>query len=293
MSFLQSKNMQYILVLLTTIAVISSIYLWSLGEDTQDVRRAKYGDTTVIQYTGYFEDDRIFDTNVELIAGSPDYPKSSTFTERDVYEPLTVTIGEGRFLPDFEMAIIDMAPGETKTITIPAERGYGLDNNDLIVEINITEYYDIYEQMTVQEFNQIYGDDYNTSADGPPVNMTFQHWVYGWDLVVVNVTTDRLVTIRNKAVEGLVEAFPWDTHILYVDEAINEIKLQHSPSVNDVLKKQYDNVYHFTPGWPEKPHKEGPGIVIDVTIDTFTINYNREVTGDTLMFDLTLLSIEK
>jgi len=67
---------------------------------------AKSGDTVKVDYTGRLADDTIFDSSV----GS---------------DPPEFTIGSGQLIARFEEAVIGMKPGESQTITIPAEEAYG------------------------------------------------------------------------------------------------------------------------------------------------------------------------
>jgi FKBP-type peptidyl-prolyl cis-trans isomerase 2 len=66
--------------------------------------RAGTGDTVAVIYTGTLEDGTIFDR-----------PE----------EPRQITLGAGEINPAFEEALVGMAPGETKTVFLPAERAYG------------------------------------------------------------------------------------------------------------------------------------------------------------------------
>lgn len=68
--------------------------------------RVKEGDTIVIEYTGKLEDGTVFDST-------------------DGKNPLEFTVGEGEVIPGLEKGVIGMSPGESKTIVIPAEEGYG------------------------------------------------------------------------------------------------------------------------------------------------------------------------
>lgn len=76
--------------------------------------RARTGDTVVVAYTGTLEDGTIFDR-----------PE----------EPQQVTIGAGAINPEIEEALVGMAPGETKTVVLPAERAYGPYRKDLVLRL--------------------------------------------------------------------------------------------------------------------------------------------------------------
>jgi len=74
--------------------------------------QAKMGDTVNVHYTGTLDDGTVFDSSVNR-------------------EPLTFTIGAGQVIPGFEEGVIDMAPGEAKTVHIPAEQAYGARRSEL------------------------------------------------------------------------------------------------------------------------------------------------------------------
>jgi|TARA_B100000315_G_C14506251_1_gene554748 FKBP-type peptidyl-prolyl cis-trans isomerase 2 len=77
---------------------------------------AKDGDTVKVHYTGTLEDGTTFDTSVGR-------------------EPLEFTLGEGRVIPGFEEVVKGMQVGQSKTVTIPPERAYGLRLDDLVLVI--------------------------------------------------------------------------------------------------------------------------------------------------------------
>ena len=75
--------------------------------------QANVGDRVKVHFTGYLEDGKIF---------------GSTMDE----DPFEFTIGEKNMLPGFEMAVIGMKKGETKTVTLSPEEGYGAYNKELV-----------------------------------------------------------------------------------------------------------------------------------------------------------------
>ncbi|MDM7933997.1 MAG: peptidylprolyl isomerase [Methanothrix sp.] len=93
------------------------------------MNQAKIGDTVRVHYSGQLDNGFLFDSS----EGS---------------EPLELELGSGRFIPGFEEAIVGMTPGETRTVTVPPEKGYGryredrvlkIDKNDLPEEISPVE----------------------------------------------------------------------------------------------------------------------------------------------------------
>lgn len=77
----------------------------------------KQGDTIRIRYVARIEDGTVFDSS----EGRP---------------PLEFTVGEGEVIPGLEQGVIGMSIGETKTITIPAELGYGPYMKDRVFEMD-------------------------------------------------------------------------------------------------------------------------------------------------------------
>ncbi len=74
------------------------------------------GDTISVHYTGKLENGEIFDSS----SGR---------------RPLTFTVGTGQIIRGFDEAVVGMAVGETKTVTIAPEMAYGPRQVELIVDI--------------------------------------------------------------------------------------------------------------------------------------------------------------
>lgn len=84
------------------------------------MKQAKEGDTVSLHYKGTFEDGTVFDSS-------------------ETHGALKFTIGKGMVIPGFEEAVTGMKLGETKTVTIPPEKGYGPHKDELLIKINKTE----------------------------------------------------------------------------------------------------------------------------------------------------------
>lgn len=81
------------------------------------MQKAKKGDTVIISYIGRLEDGTVFDS-----------------TENR--NPLEFTVGEGELIPGLEQGIIGMMPGESRTIMIPMEMGYGPHLKERVCELD-------------------------------------------------------------------------------------------------------------------------------------------------------------
>jgi peptidylprolyl isomerase len=75
--------------------------------------QARSGDAVKIHYDGFLDDGTLF--------GSSRGQK-----------PVEFTIGDGKLIPGFENAVIDMEEGDTKTVIIPPEDGFGKHKEDLV-----------------------------------------------------------------------------------------------------------------------------------------------------------------
>lgn len=80
--------------------------------------QAKTGDRVMLDYVGTFDDGSVFDSSME---------------------PLEFEIGQGEMLPEFENAVLGMAVGETKTVTIMPKDAYGEYDNDLLFTLDRSE----------------------------------------------------------------------------------------------------------------------------------------------------------
>jgi peptidylprolyl isomerase len=99
-------------IVLIAIVAVAAVVLFA-GE------KAANGNSVNVYYTGTFANGTVFDSDV---GGTP----------------LTITIGAHRVIPGFENAVIGMRPGETKTVTIPAEQAYGAYNAAYVYVLNRT-----------------------------------------------------------------------------------------------------------------------------------------------------------
>ena len=78
--------------------------------------QAMLGNTVKVHYRGTLEDGSEFDTSHGR-------------------EPIEVTIGHGQVIPGFEEALLGMAVGENKSVTIAADDAYGPYRNELVQEV--------------------------------------------------------------------------------------------------------------------------------------------------------------
>ena len=85
--------------------------------------KVKEGDTVKVHYTGKLANGEVFDSS-------------------EGRQPLEFTIGNGSLIPGFEKGVVGMDVGDTKTIEISPEEGYGERRDELVVEVNKDDFPD-------------------------------------------------------------------------------------------------------------------------------------------------------
>ena len=78
----------------------------------------KTGNKISVEYTGRLESGEVFDTSRGR-------------------QPLSFEVGAGQMIKGFDKAVLDMALGEKKTVTIPPEEAYGDKKDDLFISMPI------------------------------------------------------------------------------------------------------------------------------------------------------------
>jgi FKBP-type peptidyl-prolyl cis-trans isomerase 2 len=89
------------------------------------LQKVQSGDNISVNYTGKLENGEVFDSS--LLPGR---------------EPLTFDVGAGQMIKGFDAGVLGMKVGETKTITMPPEDGYGVSNPANIVTVDANQFAD-------------------------------------------------------------------------------------------------------------------------------------------------------
>lgn len=82
---------------------------------------AKAGDTVRVHYTGTLNDGQEFDSSRGR-------------------EPLEFTLGTGQVIPGFDDAVTGMQPGDEKKVTLPADEAYGQRRDDLVLQVERSQF---------------------------------------------------------------------------------------------------------------------------------------------------------
>ncbi|MEX2589421.1 MAG: peptidylprolyl isomerase [Chitinophagales bacterium] len=82
--------------------------------------QATKGSKVKVHYTGKLTDETVFDSSRERA-------------------PLEFTVGAGQMIEGFDVAVDGMKVGESKEVTIPAEKAYGPRNEEAIINVPKTK----------------------------------------------------------------------------------------------------------------------------------------------------------
>ena len=152
---------------------------------------AKVGDKVRINYTGTLEDGSVFDTTIKEEGCCQD--DDCGCSDDDGCDddgcgcesgPMELTIGNEEFFPQVEEALVGMAPGEKKTVTIPAVDAFGEYDEEEVFSISR-------DQLTGDIVPEVGMELELTGDDDEPVEVT-----------VVEVSDDTLTVDANHPLAG-------------------------------------------------------------------------------------------
>ena len=116
---------------------------------------AQTGDKVTVHYTGTLEDGSVFDSSEEPAEEANDHScgcSSKAASDHSCGDgdhgcgcaseatgPMEFVIGAGQLIPKFEAAVIGLEPGQSVTITIPADDAYGQYAEEMVAVIERSE----------------------------------------------------------------------------------------------------------------------------------------------------------
>jgi len=270
---------------------------WEKEDKVEEVIRIQEGDEVTADYTGRFlgaggELGPVFDTSEPEIARNESIPKSQSFRERPTYDDLTFTVGSGQMIKGFEEAVIGKKEKESFTVTIPPEDGYGRSVPELVKTINTSQTISLRETISREDFTKIY----------PAVDLetmdSFIHPFWRWDVHIASYDTQS-VTFWHEPIYGKeYKAFPWNTTVADISTQKNTITLHHDiTEITYTTSIPYIMMVTYDPLWAEKAKSAAANEPMEGFVTSkggiITIDFNTEVTGKTLVFQITINSIKR
>lgn len=267
-------------VLVVCLLIVAGISLGDIFSGDDDaIKVAETDDEVAVDYIGTYDNGWVFDTSLWEVADDPEVPKSFTFDkkEQSEYNPMELTIGEGRLLAGFESAIEGLAVNESTTVTLNASEGYGEVPSDELVTVPVQQELALRETMNLSEFEDRYGEQ----ADA---GKTVSHPVHGWDVTVEvyspavdEVTVKNLPTVGEKywSYGDSNEDEGWDVKVLNMNSSKIIIENQVSSSMANSVKgvDSEDETFYL--------HEVSDG--------QMQFKYAEERVGQNLTFTITLV----
>ncbi|RLI91682.1 MAG: hypothetical protein DRO94_03795 [Candidatus Altiarchaeales archaeon] len=222
---------------------------------------ARYGDIVEVNYIARLENGTIFDTTYEDVAES-----SGIYNPTRIYKPLRFRIGEGKVIRGFEMNIIGMRIHENKTFRVPPELGYGYWDPKKVIEIDKIQRSPRIINVSIDEFVR------NLKQE-PIINKTYLVNKSGWNVTVIKIRNDT-VEIRQTPPVGSGVITPYGIGTVNLTE--DYILIEINPKLGEKIKTEYGNAR-----------------VIGIGRKKIRLDFNHELAGETLYFEVVLENITR
>ena len=131
--------------------------------------QAKNGDKVKVHYTGKLENGTVFDSSLKR-------------------DPLEFTIGSGEMIADFEQAVVNMNPGDSKTVKIPYANAYGPHRDEMLMVVDRSQFPDGLEPRIDQKLQVKHPDGQDSvvtvvDISGDKITLDANHPLAGKDLI--------------------------------------------------------------------------------------------------------------
>jgi FKBP-type peptidyl-prolyl cis-trans isomerase 2 len=267
------------------------------------VQTVKNGDNISVDYVGSFQDGKVFDTSIESVA------KANNLSNPNAqYEPLNFTVGKRSVIEGFDEGVIGMKVGDTRTLTIPPEKGYPVDPSriqvsPIIQEIPATSVIPRVLEVPTSQFEQVFGPNHSVgdTVTIPDTNI---------NVTITNMTPE--ISLKYNLIVGSNiwdSRAPWNETVIKIDDknitvkpkiTKNEIiQFQGAPFNTTVIDVNDTNITLRNNRIPDKritvPGMFGQMVDMKISFNETSIimDQNSEVAGKTLIFNVTLRSIDK
>jgi len=269
----------FVVFLIAIALALTAYYVWLVPVRPSDVRIAEEGDSVSVDYVGYFADTNlIFDTSIESVArDNASFHKAVSFAWRARWQPLSFRVGDGSVVIGFNEGVRGLALGASSTVIVSAEEGYGPMDPDLVQVRPLLESVPVRLTLNATEFQAKY-----STAPASGIKVTDPFW--GWEAIVE--VSGSIVRVTNSPELGeIVRPYDaWEAEVISIDDAASagagEIIVRHridTGMANRLGGKSNGQAFYVS--------------AVDVDAGTYTMNYNREVVGRTLVFQVTLRSL--
>lgn len=277
------SNWIVLLVLVIVVAgVLGVYYAYFTPKAGAPTLYVQLGDKITVDYIGTFQTSgRVFDTsNTSVAKDNATYPKAFSFSWRSSWTPLSFTVGDRSVIPGFDEGVRGLPQGGADTIAVTQDQGYGPADPTKVFVHKLLE---SVPEKTVYDPTSFFA----YFKTNPVSGSTVADPVWGWpDYVgvagsVVTVTASPALNQRIRPYDA------WTATVVsidsFADNGTGVIQVQHdlTPSMVDAVGGTVSGTQTFYLA------------DVDPAAGTYTLSFNREVVGRTLLFQATIVSITR
>lgn len=277
------SNWVVLLVLAVVIAgVLGVYYAYFTPKAGPPTLHVQQGDKIEVDYIGTFENSgRVFDTsNASVAKDNATYPKAFSFSWRSSWTRLSFTVGDHSVVTGFDEGVRGLPLGGADTIVVPQEAGYGPADPAEVFTHKLLESVPV---KTVYNETSFFAYFKTNPVSGSMITDPVWNWL---DSVAV---ANNVITVT--ASPGLGQTIrpynAWtatvDSIDSFADNGTGVILVRHdlTPDMVDAVGGTLSGTQTF--------------YLADVNMaaGTYTLSFNREVVGRTLLFQVTITSITR
>ena len=223
-------------------------------------------DIVTVDYVGRYLNDTVFDTSIGEIA-----EENNIVNPVRQYGPLTFTLGYGGLIPGFEEAVEGMKIGEENDVTIPPEKAFGYQSDELIQEIERKQASPMVQNVSMDKFMTDIGLEPYVGLEFTVPNRTAYELT--WPMTVLTVYNDT-ITFRYERGDNTTIKTVFGNALVYNEE--EEI-------IIEIHAEKGDEIVTLA----------GPAKIIDVNEENMTVDFNHPLAGKTLKFNIKLIGVVK
>ncbi|MCJ2554708.1 MAG: FKBP-type peptidyl-prolyl cis-trans isomerase [Candidatus Thermoplasmatota archaeon] len=283
----QISPVRVVIAIVIVAAIIIGVLVATLPPAPVPPDVVQSGDFVQVSYIGFFTNGRVFDTSLQHVAeDNATWPKAVSFELRLSYSPLGFQVGSTppTVIEGFEHGVLFPTPmrvGEAREVVVPPEMGYGPPDPSRIEVRPLREELTQFETLLRAEFAARF------PQQDPVAGLTFTHPIWAWPIRVVEASDDFVTLMHLPQVGFIIQAFEaWDARVLEVDTSANggqgRIVVMHLLDLGDI-----DSV--------KAEDDQGTFRIVNVNpgAGTYAVDYNDEVVGQTLIFRIEVISIDR
>lgn len=224
---------------------------------------AHNGDLVTVNFTASLEDGDVVGTTLESVALDPKRKKVSWFAPRERYAPEEIKSGSNELMPGLGDAVIGMAPGEKKRITLPPEKAFGPHDETKTATFPLKHTVPATIKLPSDEYVKRFGG-FPTEGKEVPLNPYLKAKVAG--IGEKDVTLDILAT------DGARFSEPYGT--ITVAVGADGVTLTLAPKLGATI----------TTG-------DRQGVITATDGETFTVDSNNPLAGKSILLDLEVVKV--